>query len=166
MIDAIGLRSAHSDCLANLRESTELGEWIEIYHSECTFRVRGCAVALDCDRCSIFVESGSPRPDVAALIDLPQFDGERQSWMVVEVKERPFRSDTLSHARRQIQSGIIALQKANLLPRGMLVQGFILSRTTPNNAELQVLSKGEQRGFTVLGQKIIPRVLVCGTSLN
>lgn len=166
MIDIEALKSSHSACGANISELDGPQNTTEVRHSECTFALRNSVLVLDCDKCGIFVNSGSPRPDVAALIDLTQLDHQRFSWMVIEVKQRAHTRDALRRARRQVQAGIVALLDADLVSDGMLLQGFILSRTTPSSAELQVLSMRMQRGFTIRGQKIVPRVLVCGASLN
>lgn len=166
MIDSTHLAEAHIGCrVASHRDAVD-SDYQHFVHSECAFDIRHCTLAIDCDVCLLFDRPGELRPDVAAFVNPPESSDTSQAWLVVEIKERVHRRDTLSHARSQIQAGCTVIHNHGLAPAGVELQGFILRKRLPSVAELQALAAGGKRGFTIKGRKIVPRVMDCGSLLN
>ena len=166
MIDTSQVVAAHVNCVI-AAHLNPLSDGIQHFvHSECAFSIRHCVLVIDCDVCMLFDRPGELRPDVAAFVDPAESGNTGQGWLVVEIKERVHRPDTLRHARNQIEAGCRVLLNRGLVPVGVALQGYILRKRRPNVAELQALASGGKRGFTIRGRKIVPRIMDCGSLLN
>lgn len=72
-----------------------------IAHQDCVLEFHGFLMAIDCDKCKLFSEEGTKKPDLLVF----RRHNNHHEWYVIEIK-RQLNTRALNKAWEQVQSGL------------------------------------------------------------